>query len=483
MSVSEKWLFRRFPFVGRFKSIVPDLGYAFIERWPYRGGEEVFAHFTSEYGASDSIPNENIIGADCLFAIAPKSQSDPRPKAVSWCLLNTVIPKYKTKWPDGYEEARFQYLWSANLTSISRWLEADWHVRAVSDLPLSDPLFEQKSTETPKGIEIILTIVQQASMGSSEIISLGKSLDKSPYDLGIYKEWLAEDLIKSDNKLYLLSQSLDELLEVFSPRQLASVFSPPEDAEERIAPEQIVMLLEWSILGGGRSKTLKDKIGTDEMWLSVIENISMGIDLEADDLGAIWQVGSYENHESHIRFDAKNNPDGIALQSAVKHLYSDAKTFSVLVGHNFLKWDLPKLEKIAQGFSKIPAWDTLFVKSLLEPAAVTMALMSTHQAADDAKASVHLFLDQVRKIGAKTVGEALLDGAVTSRDLLELIAPVAERISETPSRPLWVDELLQMARLRPHVRTIVVPNSRLRSLSWLSDICLSFANGETLNSP
>jgi RecQ family ATP-dependent DNA helicase len=472
LGVSESKLFRRFPFFGRFKSSVPDRGFAFIEHDSKNGRAEFFAHTKSEFGASDSISNANIVGANCLFSVGPRSSSDPRPTAISWCLLDSVVPNPKSEWLGGYLKARTDVLGKADISTLCSWLDADWLKKSNYQGQLKDPLFDALASAKPLGIEIIITAAQRVPMGSPEMIALGTSLENSPYDLGLYAEWLAEDLLKSDNKLYLLNQPFDELLEVFSPLQLSKAFPPPSDADMKTDPNIHAKLFEWSVLCGEKGKGLRNKIGTDSLWLSVIEEGAIGIDIEAD-TKTIWQVGSYQNKQSQIWFDGNNNPTNATLQSVIKKLTQEASKFAVLVGHNFIHWDLPKIVEVHGGLEKIPVWDTMLVKSLLEPAAPTMALMSTHNADDDAKASISLFMEQIKIIGAKAVGEFLFSGQTTSHKLLEMIAPLAERVSKTPDYPSWVDEILQNDEFDRHEKNVVINRSQIRALSWLRDICIS----------
>jgi len=472
LGVSESKLFRRFPFFGRFKSAVPDRGFAFIEHESKNGRAEFFAHTKSEFGASESISNTSIVGANCLFSIGPRSPSDPRPTAISWCLLDKVAPNQKSEWPGGYLKARADLLGKANITSLCNWLEADWLKKLNYQGQLKDPLFDPRASAKPLGIEIIIKAVQRVPMGSPETIALGASLENSPYDLGLYAEWLAEDLLKSDNKLYLLNQPFDELLEVFSPLQLSKAFPPPSDADTKTDPNIHAKLFEWSVLCGDKGKGLRNKIGTDSLWLSVIEESAIGIDIEAD-TKTIWQVGSYQNKQSQIWFDENNNPTNAPLQRLIKKLTQEASKFAVLVGHNFIHWDLPKIVEVHGGLEKIPVWDTMLVKSLLEPAAPTMALMSTHNADDDAKASFSLFMEQVKIIGAKSVGEFLFSGPTTSHKLLEMIVPLAEKVSKTPNYPTWIDEILRNDKYDRHEKNIVINKSQISALSWLRDICIS----------
>jgi superfamily II DNA helicase RecQ/superfamily I DNA/RNA helicase len=481
LGISKSKLLRRFPFFGRFSSVVPDRGFAFIEMGSGRNRTEYFAHTSSEFGASNSIAATNLVGENCLFSVGPRSAGDQRLTAISWCLLDKVAPGHEGVWPGGYSKVRADLLENSDIKSICSWLEAGWLKKLNFQGQLKDPLFDTRPSAAPLGIEIIIKAVQSCSMGSPEMIALGKTLEESPYDLGLYTEWLAEDLSRSDNKLYLLNQPLDELLEVFSPQQLSEVFSPPLDADTTTDPAFLEKVFKWSVLGSDKSRVLRDKIGTDELWLSMIEESAIGIDLESDGR-TIRQIGSYQNRQKQIWFDEDNESKDITAQGAIKNLTQDASKYSILVGHNFIYWDLPQIIRTQPGLERIPVWDTMLVRLLLKPAASTMALMSTHNAGDDAKASFNLFMEQVKKIGAKAVGEYLFNGQKTSHELLEMIIPLVEGISETPRHPEWLAEILRGNKFNHHVKNMVFKNPQIRTLSWLSNICIS-TDGSSIPDP
>jgi len=472
LGIVDEKLFKRFPYSGRFKSVVSDRGFAFIEYETNNGREEIFAHTTCEYGASNSISGGVITGKECFFAIGPRSHNDQRPTAISWSLAENIATDQEFHSPKEYSKKRASFFKDANIASLKSWLEASWLKESENHILLKDPLFEPRDADTPLGIEIIIKAVRGLPMGSQSMSDFGRVLEKNSYDLGVYSGWLAEDLIQSENKLYLLNQPPDELLEVFSPVQLAKILPPPPTADVLVDPRFHESLFEWCILCGEKSRELRKKIGTDELWLSAIENLAIGIDIEADN-ESIKQLGSYQNQQCQIWFDEYKDPNGIGISESVKYLTKTASNFSILVGHNFIHWDLPKLAEFQPALSKIPVWDTLLVKALLDPAANTMALMSTHNAGDDAKAAIQLFIKQVKQLGATIVGEFLTDGGSTSHKILEFIVPLAEKVSVTPTRPAWLEEILQNDDFDRHTQNFAMNNSQIKELAWQRDIYIS----------
>ncbi len=224
-------LFRRFPYLGKFKSVVSDRGFAFIEYETNNGREEIFAHTTCEYGASNSISGGVIPGKECFFAIGPRSHNDQRPTAISWCLAENIATDREFHSPKEYSKKRASFFNDANIASLRSWLEASWLKESENHILLKDPLFEPRDADTSLGIEIIIKAIRGLPMGSQSMSDFGRVLEKNSYDLGVYSGWLAEDLIQSENKLYLLNQPPDELLEVFSPVQLAKILPPPSNCQ------------------------------------------------------------------------------------------------------------------------------------------------------------------------------------------------------------------------------------------------------------
>ena len=71
---------------------------------------------------------------------------------------------------------------------------------------------------------------------------------------------------------------------------------------------------------------------------------------------------------------------------------------NIFVGHNIIEWDLPILSKFEVTIPKNQIWDTLLVETLLSPEFKNYALITAHNAVDDAKLTRQLFLNQLNRI-------------------------------------------------------------------------------------
>lgn len=108
----------------------------------------------------------------------------------------------------------------------------------------------------------------------------------------------------------------------------------------------------------------------------------------------IFELGWIDNKENAKYYSKpKEINEGILIfQNLARNKYK------IVVGHNIVEWDLPILEQFNLTVNPLQIWDTLRVEAFLSPEFKSYALTTKHNAKDDAKITLDLFLNQVARI-------------------------------------------------------------------------------------
>jgi RecQ family ATP-dependent DNA helicase len=201
------------------------------------------------------------------------------------------------------------------------------------------------------------------------------------------KEWDDKELLKlfkkNQEKLHL---NPDVHLIVELLLRAKDVSNPVEKRKEIILSVKNSVYAEYADLKKEISSISESTI------YEYLDSVCVGFDIEADETN-IYQVGMC------------GKPIGaektiVDAEEINKFLENYKNKKFLIVGHNILAWDLPKIRKINSAFSiNNPVWDTLFVSWILDPSKRIHALTTSekaHDALEDAKAAKKLFLKQCK---------------------------------------------------------------------------------------
>lgn len=108
----------------------------------------------------------------------------------------------------------------------------------------------------------------------------------------------------------------------------------------------------------------------------------------------INQIGWIDNQNNENQYSETSNINsGMELFEKLTFI-----TNTIFIGHNIVEWDIPILSKFNMSIQKEQIWDTLLVEVFLSPEFKNYALITAHNAIDDAKLTRELFLNQFLRI-------------------------------------------------------------------------------------
>jgi len=202
----------------------------------------------------------------------------------------------------------------------------------------------------------------------------------------------------------------------------------------------------------------------------IAHNCALAVDLETDG-EKIWEIGCAGMGDSSRLHDASQGTD---MNAALAELDARIQDASLIVGHNILAWDWPILAARLPSKSTPLIWDTMLVQYLLDPQARSYALGGKHHAEADAKATLELFAEQLRKIPASLTAKVLV-GRFEST--IALIYAISSTIGDMklPAQP--VPDFIAGAN-REAGDLLLLPEHELSTLGWLSGISVVQANPE-----
>mgnify|MGYP003624790127 CR=1 FL=1 len=116
-------------------------------------------------------------------------------------------------------------------------------------------------------------------------------------------------------------------------------------------------------------------------------------DLETNGV-VVDQIG-WVDHKTNENFFSNTNEIDSGLEEFDACILS---TSTIFIGHNIVEWDIPILSKFEVNIPQNQIWDTLLVEAFLSPEFKNYALVTAHNAIDDAKLTRELFLNQFWRI-------------------------------------------------------------------------------------
>ncbi|WP_282122166.1 DEAD/DEAH box helicase [Algibacter mikhailovii] len=119
--------------------------------------------------------------------------------------------------------------------------------------------------------------------------------------------------------------------------------------------------------------------------------ISFDIESNRDDIFEIGWVNAQNKWKLFSTKDEIN--EGI---ETFKVIAENSK--NIIVGHNIVEWDLPILSRYNLKIKKEQIWDTLLIETFLSPEFKNYALITAHNAKDDALLTMDLFANQLLRI-------------------------------------------------------------------------------------
>jgi hypothetical protein len=189
---------------------------------------------------------------------------------------------------------------------------------------------------------------------------------------------------------------------------------------------------------------------------------AIGVDLETDGQ-AIWQAGCATVDQAELMFDDRSSvPD---LDRAMQLLAARMQASPLVVGHNFLAWDLPVIRRHVDGLVSPPVWDTLLVQFLLEPQAASHGLGSNHQAHDDAEAARRLFDKQCTRVPHTWAARLLAGDFDDDRQMLRhVIDSLTGTHDYARSAPPWLHPAGDAGAVQ------VLPEDQVHEVDWVPGV-------------
>jgi len=440
-----------FPFLGQVVTIKKDERYFFIRY--NETGKDYHAH---SHGNINGNGIRHIQKRDvCLFRLG-ENKKTKKEQAVQWVHASEV--NWKGSIPvsqQAYEKDRKRYLETLPVKIFADIIAAKW----LNDNPSGHKeAWKAKLEEFKKNLDntndqqenpqkindsgevldgIVIGHLQRLPIDSTNFSLLVRAIEISPYiSLSIVIKPAIDWLNGKSQK------GLEEALEVFSAKQLSAKRPPRFAFIEQVRNRQKDRLFEWafrcqeldngwlgyffshpnavvsivkSLIGDpGYRPTACFKELTNYLIDSqprfhsqAVYELSfrkfLAVDLECrpkgnkswdiTEIGAVWAWNTQADSKKVVR----------DIQSLQKNL-PDA---TLIIGHNILKFDIPILEKDGLDFSKVLVWDTMLVSFFLDPWKKSYALGGPHDALGDAKNTLKLFKEQVKRIGLLRVMDLL----------------------------------------------------------------------------
>mgnify|MGYP001236832579 CR=1 FL=1 len=342
------------PFIGHFTKGTAN-GFSFINN---SIDEDLFAHINKNFGNHvDTM--ESLDLKDCAFVLGgdPFAYKNQKPKwkdvVIGWKLLSEIesIDGSEVS-EDDYNSIRKESFQRMDLEDFINFLGAAWYQKQWRVIANTNPK----------------TFLKRDS---------------------IIEQTLLEKITKCSN--------LNEIERLFYATERSFWF--PESNEELIAKyflpkywnDLCFKSFDTSMGNSNLYKRFKNEIDN-----RIISNKSISIDLESNG-SKIFQYGWYSRDSNGLIKEDKGITNNQVIDAVNESISSKNK--SIVVGHNFLSWDKPILEKHDVNFNNdIEYWDTLIMSLLLGPWKPTHALInpdSAHQADSDAETCYSLFDKQV----------------------------------------------------------------------------------------
>ena len=234
-------------------------------------------------------------------------------------------------------------------------------------------------------------------------------------------------------------------------------------------PSKVELLARQPSLSKQLVEFLESKADQELHQLALFQQV-ISIDLESD-RETIWEIGCADRAGKHLLLSRNHSPDMVDM--ALKCLEQKLVNSTIVVGHNIESWDWPILQRRLTDSIPPVLWDTLLVQFMLEPWRVSNALDSTHQADDDAAASLALFQEQLARLGGGIALRALKGEFKTTLQLTVAIADTLQTIDWNP--PMVPSGLPKAVN---QFKVLVLPPPWIRRFNWVKNFILIPADSE-----
>ena len=421
------------PFIGTFTNGNPN-GFSFIDN---SIGDDLFAHISANIGnqidTMESLDFKKcafIIGGD-PFAYKHRKQRW-KDVVIGWKLLSEIKSK------DGSEisiediiSMRKESFKSMDLEQFNNFLNAEWYHKKWSNIANANP-----KTSLKRDVVIEDTLIEKISMCANinEIEKLFYATDNS--------FWFPE------NRKELMSK-------YFSPKHWNNSCFKSFDK---------------SIVSSPFYKEFKNEI--DE---KIISMKSVSIDLESNGR-KIFQYGWYSNDDNGLIKENKGINNDQIIDAVNTSIISKDK--SIIIGHNFLLWDKPILEKHKIIFNeRVDYWDTLIISLLLQPWKSTHALINdylAHQADSDAEACYKLFnkqFSQLNSIFFLDENNNSDNQTYDTKGLIDVIFENPEILSEIIND--FPNELDGEIKSLDKCNLLLIPENLIKNIGWNKNLYIN----------
>jgi hypothetical protein len=190
--------------------------------------------------------------------------------------------------------------------------------------------------------------------------------------------WLKDDQVKLPKKMAISKfSSLDQEVQ--------------DKILDKLSDDETVPLI--SLIKGISNKTLGKRICKliKESISSQLKFISFDLESNGDEIFEFSWVNNKNREEYFQRKSELEN--GINLFKELTQIPDN-----IFIGQNIIEWDIPILLKSEVSIPVNQIWDTLLIETFLSPEFKNYALLTAHNAIDDAKLTRQLFLNQLNRI-------------------------------------------------------------------------------------
>jgi hypothetical protein len=194
---------------------------------------------------------------------------------------------------------------------------------------------------------------------------------------------------------------------------------------------------------------------------SILTSEALAIDLETDGEN-IWEVGCARGSLARRLHDRGSEEH---LVAAMAELENQIRSAPLLVGHNFLAWDWPIIQRFITLESLPLIWDTLLIQFLLTPQAHSHALGGDHHADGDAQATRELFEKQISNFTPEFARSILAGEFDDAGQIIEAM-PAALALALQYAREMPADIA---AHADPH-DLLILPREQLRTFDWVPHV-------------
>ncbi|MEN3972319.1 UvrD-helicase domain-containing protein [Sphingomicrobium sp. XHP0235] len=515
------------PSLGRVTRIEKERGFGFVA--PYGGGRELFFHlkaYAGRRGGEEALPPPN---TKLLYITGSDWRRRSRKEVVRWRRLAEVpvLADDRTTDQEMYDVLRREYLRSITWDGMWSLLRADWYCRQWgNDAPadLDDPELEAAWKARLRDID-----VNQLADGKfwdrlshcryEFAARLHPSHPRRNFDLDLFEPRQLAALGSPDPSLM---QNADEALKVrllewhlrrkddddaeddWRPwfqgtenveRELAAkLLGERFDSDlfvddwlarlagnELLSPTDVVRWAEQSpatalTLFGYLPEELKEAYFADwraepkslvasapyrSRLVTVLTSEALAIDLETDG-ESIWEVGCARGSLVRRLCDRGSEEE---LAAAMAELGAQVRAAPLLVGHNFLAWDWPVLQRFISPASPPLIWDTLLIQFFLTPQAQSHALGGDHHADGDAQATRKLFEKQIAKFSPEFARSILVGEFGDAGKIIEAMpAALSDPLEYAQEMPSDI-----AAHSNPQ-ELLIFPREQLRKFDWVPNV-------------